>query len=766
MRVLALVTAGFAAATLTGVYLPLQPFLFLLGGGFGVLWLLLVLPVGPTSRWRRRLACGVLGLALGFGWTGLYRQQVFGPAEALNDQTVRMTATVLEWPEEGKFGSCTMAVRAEINGSSIKAVLTLDEEGMTLRPGDQVACIGHCDLSDTNYAGEKVTYYLAKGIFLHIRGYGSLEITRPDTVPLVHLPAYWSKTLKDGIKAAFPEEYAPLVLAMVTGNRDDLSKPYTSSLSRTGLSHTVAVSGMHLAFLSGLIGILLGKGKRRTALTIIPVTLIFMLVAGSTPSIVRASVMIILLELAPIFNRERDGLTALSFPLLLMLVQNPFAVTHIGLQLSFGAVAGILLLADPMQRRLMERSRRMRKKLKKPVDALVSFVISTVCATMGAMFFTTPLVAIHFENISLISPLSNLLTLWAVSGAFSFGLIAGILGAISPALGQLAALPAIPFVHYLQRIIPALAKLPLASVTSNSFYYRAWLVFVYVVLAGCFLVFWRRRKEPIRPLIPFVSICAAFAAALLLNLYTFQMGALQVVVLDVGQGQCVLLRLGDKLALLDCGGSREDEAGDIAANYIQDRLYGSLDYLILSHYHADHANGISQLLQRVQVNHLYAPDAEEDDPLRTEIFRQAAEQGTAVHLVSEDISLPVGGDNSLTVFGPLGSGSTNELGLTVLAAAEDFEVLVTGDMGSDVEQKLLEHTALPDIEVLVAGHHGSEYSTSPELLAAAQPEIICISVGAGNRYGHPGENTLKRMEEAGAEVYRTDLNRTITIQKN
>ena len=248
---------------------------------------------------------------------------------------------------------------------------------------------------------------LAKGIFLHIRGYGSLEITRPDTVPLVHLPAYWSKTLKDGIKAAFPEEYAPLVLAMVTGNRDDLSKPYTSSLSRTGLSHTVAVSGMHLAFLSGLIGILLGKGKRRTALTIIPVTLIFMLVAGSTPSIVRASVMIILLELAPIFNRERDGLTALSFPLLLMLVQNPFAVTHIGLQLSFGAVAGILLLADPMQRRLMERSRRMRKKLKKPVNALVSFVISTVCATMGAMFFTTPLVAIHFENISLISPLSR-----------------------------------------------------------------------------------------------------------------------------------------------------------------------------------------------------------------------------------------------------------------------------------------------------------------------------------------------------------------------
>ena len=132
--------------------------------------------------------------------------------------------------------------------------------------------------------------------------------------------------------------------ALVTGNRDSLSDPFTSSLQRTGLSHTVAVSGMHVAFLAGALSLLLGRGRRSTALVLIPLVLLFMTVAGSTPSVVRASVMILMLEIAPLFDRERDGPTALGFALLLILIQNPFAAAHVGLQLSFLAVAGILLL--------------------------------------------------------------------------------------------------------------------------------------------------------------------------------------------------------------------------------------------------------------------------------------------------------------------------------------------------------------------------------------------------------------------------------------
>ena len=119
---------------------------------------------------------------------------------------------------------------------------------------------------------------------------------------------------------------------------------------------------------------------------------------------------------------------------------------------------------------------------------------------------------------------------------------------------------------------------------------------------------------------------------------------------------------------------------------------------------------------------------------------------------------------SLRLFAPLGAGETNEEGLSVLATSGDFDVLITGDMGGDVEQLLLEHTELPHVELLVVGHHGSKYSTSPELLTAIQPETAVISVGADNRYGHPTSETLERLSAAGTELYRTDLQGTVLIR--
>ena len=130
MRVLAWTTAGFAAAILAGVYLPIQSLLFPLGAACAGVWLLFLLPVGGRPRWRRKLICCALGLTLGFSWGGVYRQLFYAPAAALDGKTVRMTATVLEWPKAGNYGSCTMAVRAQVDGTSVKALLTLDGEGL------------------------------------------------------------------------------------------------------------------------------------------------------------------------------------------------------------------------------------------------------------------------------------------------------------------------------------------------------------------------------------------------------------------------------------------------------------------------------------------------------------------------------------------------------------------------------------------------------------------------------------------------------------
>ena len=235
--------------------------------------------------------------------------------------------------------------------------------------------------------------------------------------------------------------------------------------------------------------------------------------------------------------------------------------------------------------------------------------------------------------------------------------------------------------------------------------------------------------------------------------------------LDVGQGQSVLLRLDGRLVLVDCGGDGQQDAGDAAADYLQTRGGEKLDALVVSHYHSDHANGVPELLRRVAVDLLLLPDVEEGDPLREEIVSLAAERGIEVRFVCGDTHLDFPGGQRLTIFPPLQSaGETNELGLCVLASAGDFDVLIPGDMGGQGEERLLSHTRLPRVEVLVAGHHGSATSTTQALLDEIQPETAVISVGKRNRYGHPAQETLERLALAGTDIYRTDLQGTVTVR--
>ena len=315
-------------------------------------------------------------------------------------------------------------------------------------------------------------------------------MTRPERLPLRYLPAELAHQLKQGVDAAFPEDAAPLIRALTTGNRDNLTDHYTSSLQRTGLSHTVAVSGMHLSFLAALVSGLLGRGKRRSALVTCGVVLVFTLISGCTPSVVRAAVMLILLQLAALLGRERDPLTALALALMLLLAWNPFSAAHIGLQLSFASVAGILLFSDRLQERMLRVWKRPPKDSTplRLLGALVRFGAAALSATLGAMVFTTPLTALYFGSLSLISPLANLMTLWAVSAAFSGGLIAGAAGAVLPELGRVLALPVLPFVRYLDWVVPRLARAPFA-------WSKAMPALCPIVLAG----FWYLYRQTLLP---------------------------------------------------------------------------------------------------------------------------------------------------------------------------------------------------------------------------------------------------------------------------
>ena len=186
-----------------------------------------------------------------------------------------------------------------------------------------------------------------------------------------------------------------------------------------------------------------------------------------------------------------------------------------------------------------------------------------------------------------------------------------------------------------------------------------------------------------------------------------------------------------------------------------------VDLLVLTHCHSDHANGVSTLLDRLEVSNLALPKVIEAPELQTELLAQASGRGIPVMLVWDDIVLDFG-NAALTLYGPLGSGDTNEEGLSLLCETDNFAALITGDMDQVVEGRLVKYGQLPDVDVLLAGHHGSKYAASELLLETVTPETVVISCGY-NTYGHPAPETLLRLSTAGCDIYRTDLQGNVTI---
>ncbi|MBR5224696.1 MAG: MBL fold metallo-hydrolase, partial [Clostridia bacterium] len=200
----------------------------------------------------------------------------------------------------------------------------------------------------------------------------------------------------------------------------------------------------------------------------------------------------------------------------------------------------------------------------------------------------------------------------------------------------------------------------------------------------------------------------------------------------------------------------------IAAAYLQDAGRSSVDLLVLTHFHADHANGVERLMNRTDVKYLAIATDCEENSYTDDILAVCEANGTEVLYITENTEIMLDG-LVMTLYAPLGSEDPNEHCLLIRGDFGDFEFLVTGDAGSGVEKLLTGFYELGDMELLVVGHHGSKYSTSERLLDDITPEYAYISVGAGNSYGHPTSEVLGRLDARDIEVYRTDLDGTISM---
>lgn len=699
-----------------------------------------------------------LGAAVGLFWFHGYTQLVRTPAEALAGQTVPFSAVVTNYPRETSTGRLGIEARLELPGAPDPTILFYtDLSAAGVVPGDRITSSARFTLTAAGH-DERSTYYESKGIYLRASVSSALSVEHPQFPPVTAWGAYIARALQESARRIFPADVSGLVAAVLTGDKSGLGDYTYSTLQRSGAAHIVAVSGLHVSFFASILGLIFRRRSKVGALLSICVIFLFAAVAGFTPSVMRAAFMISATLLAPLFQREEDRPTTLSAALFVLIACNPYAIQSVSLQLSFGAVAGIYAVSHPLYHAMTRSLSSPAGRIGRILQQAYRVFVANLSLTLGALLFTTPLTAWYFGTVSLISPVTNLLILWAVSLLFSAGLILSLLGLLFPAVACALALPVSLLGRWILSCARCLSSLSFAALSTSSVYLCAWLVFIYILIIFVVLRKYHRGVFP---------VCAAtvtLCISLLLTRFALTSSPLTVTMLNVGQGQCIVLRSGDHTALIDCGGN-ENNAGDIAADYLQSMGVTHLDLLVLTHCHDDHANGTAELLARLEVSSVVLPQLTGGStPEQDEILSLASQQGCEIFLLADNRSLQLG-QSELTLLAPLGDGGANEEGLFVLASCEEFDLLVTGDANEFCESLLLKYNRLPDIEVLAAGHHGSAGSTSALLLDTLKPEICLISAGENN-YGHPAPETLSRLTQRGIEIYCTDRMGHLTVRYN
>lgn len=755
MRVLATIGFSFSAGVFLAALLPWNGWQLYAAGGVLLLALAWLFAARKQKYFRRGLLI-LLPLAVSLAYFAGYDHLVRQPIEDRCGAASDFAATVCDWPQATERGA---RVTVELEGyHRARAVLYGEAELLAARPGDTVTGTAQWQ-SAVHFDSDDVTHFNARGVYALLYGREDVRLSAGDGDALRWLPQRAGKAFREKVAAIWDDpRVSGFLTAELTGDKSAMDDGDYLAMQETGLAHLFAVSGLHCAFLVTLLALLISRRQRLLCAVTIPLLLFYMVMVGMSPSVVRACIMQIFLLIAPLFRRGSDPLTSLAAALLVILLCNPFAAASVSLQLSFSATLGMVLLSP----RLYKLLTGWYKGKCRPLRTALCFVAANLSATLSAVVFTAPLTAWYFRIFVLVAPLSSLLAVPAAGWSFMAAFVTVLLGFVWLPLASLLGWISWALVRYILWIANGMMSWRYHAVYFTNPYLIYWLLFLYAAFIGCAATPDGKRKYLLASALSVLTL----TAAIWVNRQDYQYGVLTALTLDVGQGESVILTSGGETALVDCGSSNSyKDPGGLAADTLHSMGVRELSAVVVTHYHADHTNGLYEVLRRIPVQTIYLPDIEDEYGVRERLVSLAEEKGAQVTYVTKETADTLG-DTVLTIYPPVQSGGDlNELGLTALASAGDFDLLITGDMSGSTEKKLVETYALPNIEVLVVSHHGSRYSSNIRFLKAVTPEAAVISVG-DNNYGHPSEETLQRLLAVGADIWRTDQQGTIRITVN
>ncbi len=545
---------------------------------------------------------------------------------------------------------------------------------------------------------------------------------------------------------------------ILLGDTSALSAEQSRIFRITGMSHIMSVSGMHIAFLVSAIYFLFGRivriKKRFIAAIILLAVFAFSVVVGFSPSVQRAGLMVAILYIGMLLDERAMPVNSLFYALAVILIISPYSINSISLQLSATSVFGIVLFGETLNNFLQRKFGK--GKIKR-------YIIGAASVSVSAMIFVAPLLAYYFGEVPLFSAVAMLLT----------GFVIEIIFILSIILSVFSFAPFIPFIFgklinllymYTETVLKIISKIPYAAVPAQYGFFP--IVFVFIAVLIFLTVKFKIKRAKL--LIP------VFAAAVVIGVAIFTYKPFNALIVpeetclvsfyDVGQGDSAAIQNGNEVVLIDAGGSGYNIAELISRNF-KSKGAARVKAIILTHYHSDHANAVSELLDEIAVDELYMPDAHPEDPIRKSIEEAAKNKNIKINYLSSDVSIePMTGLNLEIFAGHISSAEyadKNEACLVVKADYMGSSVLFTGDIDEAAEQILIKSGKALDVDLLKVAHHGSKYSSGLIFLSGVTPDAAVISVSKDNSYGHPADETIERLGLYTDYIYRTDISGTI-----
>ncbi|HHV38404.1 MAG TPA: DNA internalization-related competence protein ComEC/Rec2 [Tepidimicrobium sp.] len=545
-------------------------------------------------------------------------------------------------------------------------------------------------------------------------------------------------------------ENSPLMKSMILGRSSLMDEDGVSKFRDLGLAHILAVSGLHIGVIAGFLLILFastGMDRRINIALVITLLWLYAYIIGGPPSAIRSSIMFTLLLLAHIRLEPYDPINSLFLALFIMAVINPFWIFSVGFQLSFVATFFIIYLTPRI------------RDLFYPYGGRIINSVSGILAVQVGLF---PLQAYYFNRFPMIGLLSNLLFIPLFSIALILGIVlipfSSILF-IGESIGVIIDF-ILDFQIYFMDMLDSLKliiRLPSPTILEFTAYYIAIGILLSIIDIG-------KLDKRILKVLVYYCLIIIFISILALD------DGLEIAILDVGQGDCILIDYGGYSYLVDTGGSifgDFDIGKNIVLPYLEKRGIFRLKGVFISHFHGDHCKSLPYLMDNMRIDNIYIGYKGDGNEFYDDILDNAMEKDIPIRLLSKGDRVRLGSNAYMYMVGPdrrlleHGIYDDNDLSMVLLLKCGKNSMLFTGDIEEAGEDSLVDY--IRDVELLKVPHHGSNTSSSERFLDSINPRVGFISVGRNNSFGHPHEEVIKRYDDRKVDLYRTDEMGLITI---